>query len=270
MKRHLSLALFLLAPMIAEGQPQVIASDSSVTTPAAHPPSTGPFVAGTTLYVLKRFTSQTPDGLHAFPVGQKVTFIRAEKGDFIVTDGTIECRASSDLFASDSSSGEKAEKAENEKRNILLRKQASLQSLELRFSLFVDEIKKLKKDQLHGPTRLFQSGSSKNEVDIFRNDIGERIQIRETRLMTLRTLISELDSRGATLEATANLLKAVYNEKVFIGMPKAFTLLSWGIPDDINRTINENGTSEQWVYRHGRFDGQYVYINDGLVTSMQD
>lgn len=41
---------------------------------------------------------------------------------------------------------------------------------------------------------------------------------------------------------------------------------SWGLPEDINKTTTEHGVSEQWVYG----DGKYVYLDDGIVTSIQE
>ncbi|MDQ0193080.1 hypothetical protein [Paenibacillus wynnii] len=40
---------------------------------------------------------------------------------------------------------------------------------------------------------------------------------------------------------------------------------SWGLPKDINKTITENNISEQWVYG----DGKYVYLENGIVTTIQ-
>ncbi|KGE16617.1 hypothetical protein [Paenibacillus wynnii] len=40
----------------------------------------------------------------------------------------------------------------------------------------------------------------------------------------------------------------------------------WGKPKDINKTITEYGTSEQWVYS----DYRYVYLEDGIVTAIQN
>ncbi|EON70335.1 hypothetical protein [Lysinibacillus sphaericus] len=40
----------------------------------------------------------------------------------------------------------------------------------------------------------------------------------------------------------------------------------WGEPDDVNRTVTEYGTSEQWVYGNG----QYLYFDDGILTGFQD
>lgn len=41
---------------------------------------------------------------------------------------------------------------------------------------------------------------------------------------------------------------------------------SWGSPKDINRTTTANGVDEQWVYSGYR----YVYLEDGIVTAIQD
>jgi hypothetical protein len=52
-----------------------------------------------------------------------------------------------------------------------------------------------------------------------------------------------------------------------IGMTKDEVLDSkWGRPDDINKTITEYGTSEQWVYD----DKGYIYFDDGVVTAIQE
>ncbi|MFC5403922.1 hypothetical protein [Cohnella soli] len=41
---------------------------------------------------------------------------------------------------------------------------------------------------------------------------------------------------------------------------------SWGKPKDINRTTTKNGVREQWVY----YGDKYVYLEDGIVTSIQE
>ncbi|MBT2290201.1 hypothetical protein J7E73_13825 [Paenibacillus albidus] len=41
---------------------------------------------------------------------------------------------------------------------------------------------------------------------------------------------------------------------------------SWGLPNDINKTVTENNVSEQWVYG----DGKYVYLENGIVTTIQE
>ncbi|MGG1650410.1 hypothetical protein ABHN03_16530 [Paenibacillus sp. NRS-1775] len=52
-----------------------------------------------------------------------------------------------------------------------------------------------------------------------------------------------------------------------IGMTSSEVIDSrWGRPQDVNRTTTEFGTSEQWVYSGYR----YVYLEDGVVTAIQD
>ena len=53
--------------------------------------------------------------------------------------------------------------------------------------------------------------------------------------------------------------------KITLGMPKSEVLRAWGRPDDINRTVGDYGTSEQWVYGY-----QYVYFEGDTVTAWQD
>jgi|GEM_PF-2228765 len=52
-----------------------------------------------------------------------------------------------------------------------------------------------------------------------------------------------------------------------IGMTKEEVKQStWGHPDDINRTETKNGVREQWVYDYKG----YIYLDDGIVTGIQD
>ena len=41
---------------------------------------------------------------------------------------------------------------------------------------------------------------------------------------------------------------------------------TWGNPSHINKTTTANGTSEQWVYS----DNKYIYIENGVVTAIQE
>lgn len=41
---------------------------------------------------------------------------------------------------------------------------------------------------------------------------------------------------------------------------------TWGNPKDKNKTTTANGVSEQWVYGSGR----YVYLDNGVVTAIQE
>lgn len=59
-----------------------------------------------------------------------------------------------------------------------------------------------------------------------------------------------------------NLIK---ERKITIGMTPKQAILSWGKPDDINRTVGSWGKYEQWVY-----GSNYLYFENGKLTSWQD
>jgi len=56
--------------------------------------------------------------------------------------------------------------------------------------------------------------------------------------------------------------------RVAIGMNMVEVLLSWNRPHDVNSRVSRFGRSEQWVYRRGQFKAQYVYFDNGVVTSI--
>ena len=56
-------------------------------------------------------------------------------------------------------------------------------------------------------------------------------------------------------------------EGVSIGMSAQNVIdSSWGKPSKVNRTTNQWGVSEQWVYA----SGNYLYFKDGVLTSIQN
>ncbi len=59
-----------------------------------------------------------------------------------------------------------------------------------------------------------------------------------------------------------------HKQGVSIGMtPKeVIEKTSWGKPKSVNRTTNQYGVSEQWVYG----DGNYLYFDNGKLTSIQN
>ncbi|KKK69765.1 hypothetical protein LCGC14_2930760 [marine sediment metagenome] len=61
-------------------------------------------------------------------------------------------------------------------------------------------------------------------------------------------------------------LRAIEEKKIFIGMSEPALIASWGLPGDINKSAWKGGSSEQYVYRRGEYKGQYVYIEDNLIT----
>jgi hypothetical protein len=52
--------------------------------------------------------------------------------------------------------------------------------------------------------------------------------------------------------------KVILDEKVRVGMTEEMALLSWGPPENINRS----STGDQWVYK-----GQFLYFSGGKMTA---
>ena len=76
----------------------------------------------------------------------------------------------------------------------------------------------------------------------------------------------KLDPAAEEANRKAELVKWK-KQGVSIGMSAERVLLSsWGKPEKINRTINQFGEREQWVYD----GGSYLYFKDGVLTSIQN
>lgn len=58
----------------------------------------------------------------------------------------------------------------------------------------------------------------------------------------------------------------VTNRQIQLGMTKKQIKMSWGNPEDINRTVGVWGVHEQWCYG----SGYYLYFENGILTSWQD
>jgi len=77
-------------------------------------------------------------------------------------------------------------------------------------------------------------------------------------------LQSELDEKMLNRygKKTFDKLKEGY---FWIGMNKEMLKFSLGNPDDINKTVNKYGTTEQWIYDNNL----YIYLENNVVTSYQ-
>lgn len=91
----------------------------------------------------------------------------------------------------------------------------------------------------------------------------------ENRIKTLRGA----DPKGY-VESHPNLdsqiKKCILNNEVKLGMIREQVLASWGKPDDINRSVGSWGIHEQWIYQRGDYSAQYLYFENGILTSWQD
>lgn len=70
-------------------------------------------------------------------------------------------------------------------------------------------------------------------------------------------------------EDEQRILSAMAAGKVTRGMTRQQVRSAWGRPTKINETVGSYGVHEQWVYDRGDFRAQYVYLENGIVTSIQ-
>ncbi len=91
-------------PIIPKQEPPIPAptpTPTPIPTPTPVPTPQARLAPEGTFYVVKNFSARTEDGLHGFPVGRKVTLVREEFLDLVVTDGVMEGTASKDSFTND-------------------------------------------------------------------------------------------------------------------------------------------------------------------------
>ena len=79
----------------------------------------------------------------------------------------------------------------------------------------------------------------------------------------------EIKKAAPLSEDDQRILKATASGKVTRGMTAAQVRSSWGAPTKINQSTGSYGVHEQWVYDRGNFRAQYVYLQNGVVTSFQ-
>jgi hypothetical protein len=86
----------------------------------------------------------------------------------------------------------------------------------------------------------------------------EKTSIVVERVVEIKSIIASLNITPADLEKMAQGL-------VWIGATDQQVMFSWGRPEDVNRTITANRNREQWIY-----SGGYIYIENGVVTAIQN
>lgn len=62
------------------------------------------------------------------------------------------------------------------------------------------------------------------------------------------------------------LIELANRGRITAGMSSYQVQIAWGKPTSINRSFIADQIHEQWVYRRGPGDAQYVYLKDGVVT----
>lgn len=64
-------------------------------------------------------------------------------------------------------------------------------------------------------------------------------------------------------------LRSIAEGKISIGMRGAELLASWGFPNDSNSTTSFYGSSFQLIYGDPLYGANYVYVDNGRVTTIQ-
>lgn len=112
--------------------------------------------------------------------------------------------------------------------------------------------------------------ASKFESHIYKKDVFTNTQMYEyvyTEPPEVIAAREHKEKEKAKKAATESKAKWKAKGGVRIGMTKEQALASnWGRPSKVNKTINANGTQEQWVYG----DGNYLYFDNGVLTAVQN
>jgi hypothetical protein len=96
-----------------------------------------------------------------------------------------------------------------------------------------------------------------------------KVQFQDAPCMGKGETITVRPASGAKSSVTPEAANAIASGGVFVGMTAAEVRRSWGAPHKINATVSGSGTSQQWVYRREHNQAQYIYLDNGVVRSIQ-
>lgn len=98
---------------------------------------------------------------------------------------------------------------------------------------------------------------------LLKNTAGNEIAILDKNISSMKYWPSSEALKYKTKFGAGN-WNTILTEKVNVGMNKEMCLISWGEPENINKTITAGNTSEQWVYADN-----YLYFENGKLTAIQ-
>ena len=87
--------------------------------------------------------------------------------------------------------------------------------------------------------------------------------------VTTKGEVVKLDYVQPSTERDAKINAAIAGGRVRTGMTAAEVKRSWGSPSKINTSVGSYGKHEQWVYERENYKNQYLYIQNGVLASMQ-
>jgi hypothetical protein len=154
-----------------------------------------------------------------------------------------------------------------------LNKDIVKESKELNLENYLNEIKSeyLKKLKLFEITesealKISKAPFGSKNDSIYNNKIVVKKQ-KALELEVYKAQIKEENDKIIAQENENKRLEELKNTKPYIGMSRDdLYRCAWGKPQDINKTTTSYGTSEQWCY----YNYKYVYVDDGVVTSIQE
>ena len=79
----------------------------------------------------------------------------------------------------------------------------------------------------------------------------------------------KLDYVKPSTDRDAKIGAAIAGGRVRTGMTAAEVKRSWGSPSKINTSVGSYGKHEQWVYERVNDRNQYLYIQNGILASIQ-
>lgn len=89
--------------------------------------------------------------------------------------------------------------------------------------------------------------------------------LRDMNMKSMETELKDLHKSKNNFAAD-DIQKKKPGVKIGMTAKQVIENTSWGKPNKVNRTTNRYGTREQWVYG----DGNYLYFENGILTSIQN
>ena len=155
-------------------------------------------------------------------------------------------------------------------RNVFLSNMNNLKPTKEIIELYNKSVKKIFDNASEFPSRdydeLHFKNLNKETVTFIESKFGKEIEEHKEDMEQLENEREKQKIERRESNERERLLQEKASRGVTIGMTKDDVLLSsWGAPSNINKTVNANGTSEQWVYDNYN----YLYFENGILTSIQ-